>query len=201
MDFVASCRSVKNRLPVVNNRFVKEHLPKTYVTAQEDFREGFEKVYEKFGAVKDIVSNNKEVVVPLVASLGSYLITVQTGYPFSNFDKLMHYLWGYGISALGRKIAWKFNKGKFESLASMGMALVSGAAIELWESSPVTMSISNALSGAVYKKEFGLQTIDLADMEYNFLGSVTENVKEYAVRAKEGILRRFYRPEITTVKT
>lgn len=173
MNFSNACREVKGKLPLTG------YLPKL----DDSLRNGIEKTYV-------IIKENKEITIPMALGVGSYLITCHTGYPFPEFDKLMHLSFGYGTSALGRKIARRFNKEKYENLISLATALAGSAAIELWETSPVTMSTSNALSGAAYKKTFGLQTIDPLDIEANAAGSLAENVKEYASRARNKILRK-----------
>ena len=154
-----------------------------------------DKIYEKLGSVGGLIKDNKDVVIPLVGGCGSYLISLHTG-SFPGFDKLVHYSFGFGMSRLGRKIARKFNKEKHENLASLAMNLGASIVVELWEANPVTMSISNALSGIAYEKEFGLQTIDPFDLGASLAGCVTENTIEYVTRAKNGILKRIRKSEI-----
>ena len=92
MNFSGACREVKGKLPLA------DYLPKV----DASFKNGVEKAYS-------MLNENKEVIIPITAGIGSYLITCHTGYPFPQFDKLMHLSFGYGTSALGRKIARKFN--------------------------------------------------------------------------------------------
>lgn len=190
-DFATAYKKVRGKVSEMSRtESVQEYLPKLGTLGRDDFKEGFKKAYKRIRAVKDVINDNKEIVIPLATSVGAYVVTCHTGYTLPHFDKVFHILWGYGTSRLGRKIARKVGKEEYEGLASLGMSLGSGLGIELWESHPVTMSISNAIAGATYKKEFGLQTIDSLDLVANFGGFLTENLRNYATRAKDAILKR-----------
>lgn len=190
MDLACAYRKVKGNIEEGNRiRSVKQYFPKIGIPEKERLKAGLNKTYQSLAAAKNAANENKDVIVPLASSVAAHLITCQTGYPFPQFDKIMHYSFGYGASRLGRKIARRLDRN--ENVSSFLTSLGSALGIELWESIPFINSIGNILNGAVYQNQFSLQTIDPLDIGSGMAGCLTDGAVEYANRAKELILKRF----------
>ncbi|NIO44731.1 MAG: hypothetical protein GTN36_04220 [Candidatus Aenigmarchaeota archaeon] len=158
MDFISAYKTTKSKIPeTVKNGPLNEHIFKLPDLAVSVIVKGPKIIYE-----------NKEIVVPLTLSLVSYTVASQLGIPFLNYDKTIHFSVGYSTSRFGRKLTRKFNKEKYESLASVLMNLGLGVMREACQS-----------------------RFDIFDLLGDLSGCATENLREYIGGAKKNIFKQF----------
>jgi uncharacterized membrane protein YjdF len=145
----------------------------------------FEHAREKFRYLRDLVRDNKDVIIPITAAVTADVAVRFIGYqPFNDFDKIVHFLAGYGTSRLGRKVARKLSKEKYEDLASIVMNVGTSVGFEFYESYPPLASIEGKILEAIFHKGSCLSVFDPYDVLANFSGSLVDNISEYVSRKR-----------------
>ena len=113
-----------------------------------------------------------EIVVPLAAAAASWPLMYTFGSP-CNIDKVSHFLFGYGLSRLGRKIAENSDKEVYSTIASVASNLAGVFGYEcLWEANPYV----NKVVGGLLGKTTPL-VVDGNDIYAGVLGLIAENSK------------------------